>query len=74
MTRAISAAQVTATCVANMFFDHWIATYVIPDRVLADNDLLFVNEFSLTVCKLVALKDKINTAYDPQTSSQEVKR
>lgn len=70
MTRAISTSKSKATHVANLFLDHRIASYTIPDHLLTDNGPQFVSMVFATLCRILALNDLTTTAYHLQTSAR----
>lgn len=70
ITKAIPFSKTTATPVVNVFLDHWIVPYGIPNRMLSDNGPQFVIKFFAMFCELLDLYDFTKIAYHPQTSEQ----
>lgn len=68
LSRAVPMRVITAVEVASAFVDVWIASYGIPDSVMADNGPQFGSVLFQGVLGLLGIVSKYTTPYHPQTN------
>jgi len=60
----------TAKDIANVFLRGVCKLQGLPTEIISDMDGKFSGEFWESLCKLLGIKRKMSTAYDPQTGGQ----
>lgn len=65
LTRAIVTAKITTTQVANIFLNHWVIPYGIPETVLPDNGQRFVSKAFTSMRAYLGVKKVSAPAYHP---------
>ena len=55
---------------ARLFVDHVVKYHGLPERVISDRDTTWNSHFSVEVCRLWGVKQKLSTAYHPQSDGQ----
>jgi len=56
--------------IAKLFFDNVFRLHGIPDSVVSDRGTQFVSEFIRALTSLIGIKQKVSTAFHPQTDGQ----
>ncbi|GLB45211.1 putative retrotransposable element tf2 155 kda protein type 1-like [Lyophyllum shimeji] len=59
--------DITASDLAELFFDHWYCDNGLPTDIVCDRDKLFVSKFWKALSKLIGVKVKMSSAYHPET-------
>lgn len=62
--------NVTATEVARLFVQHVIRLHGVPRSIVSDRDHNFTSNFWKTVCEMWQMKQRMSTAFHPQTDGQ----
>lgn len=55
---------------ARLFMDHVFKAHGLPATIISDRDTIWHSHFSSEVCKLLNIKQKLSTAFHPQTDGQ----
>lgn len=63
LTQPVPAAKTSATQVKNIFLDHSIIPFGIPNYVLTDNGPQLINKIFATICGYLGVKHLTTTAY-----------
>lgn len=59
--------DVTAECVAALFFDNWYCENELPKTITSDHDKLFVSRFWAVLHELTGVKLRMSSAFHPET-------
>ena len=70
LTVAVPMVDQTASTVAQVFVDRWIACYGIPVVLLTDNGSNFASKFMKVVTQMLGIKHVYTSAYRPSTNGQ----
>ena len=70
MARAIPMQDTTTKDVAQVFVEHWVYPYGIPNKLLTDNGPQFESKLFAAICQFLGVKHSTTTAYHPQTNGQ----
>jgi hypothetical protein len=62
--------ELTALEAAELHFDHTFKRFGLPDDIISDRDPLFVSKTYRSLMKLCGVKQRISTAYHPQTDGE----
>ena len=62
--------ELTALEAAELHFDHTVKRFGVPDDIISDRDPLFVSKTYQSLMKLCKVKQRISTAYHPQTDGE----
>jgi transposase InsO family protein len=57
----------TAEAFADLFVEHYVRTRGLPAAIVSDRDPRFVSTFWRSVCERLGIKQKMSTAFHPQT-------
>jgi transposase InsO family protein len=60
----------TALEAAELHFDHTFKRFGLPEDIISDRDPLFVSKTYRSLMKLCGVKQRISTAYHPQTDGE----
>lgn len=60
----------TAEQLAYTFYRVIVANHGVPDEIISDRDKLFTSKFWTTLTALLGIKQKLSTAFHPQTDGQ----
>ena len=61
---------ITEKGTAELFFQHVISQYGIPQQVISDQDVRWRGEFWKEICNCIGMKRALTTAYHPQADGQ----
>jgi Integrase core domain/Chromo (CHRromatin Organisation MOdifier) domain len=70
LTVAVPMADQTASTVAHVFIDRWVACFGIPMVLLTDNGRNFASKFMAVVTRMFGIKHVYTSAYRPSTNGQ----
>lgn len=59
-----------ATQLAKLYLIHLFPIHGLPDNVISDRGTLFTSNFMRALCSLLGVKQKLSTAFHPQTDGQ----
>jgi hypothetical protein len=59
--------DISATCLASIFFNEWYCENGLPLELISDRDKLFISKFWKALHTLTGVHLKMSTAYHPQT-------
>ena len=62
--------ELTTLEAAELHFDHTVKRFGIPDDIISDQDPLLVSKACKSLMKLCNVKQRISTAYHPQTDGE----
>jgi transposase InsO family protein len=62
---ALPLADISAAGCAAVFFSSWVTRYGIPDMVTSDRGVQFMSKVWQAVCRRLAIRHKLTTAYNP---------
>ena len=52
------------------FYEHWIAKFGLPEKLVTDNGTEFINNEIITLCHLYNIKHKPRTSHAPWTNGR----
>ena len=73
MFLAPTTSSVTAVEAAELFYNHVIRHQGVPKAIISDRGTQFTSAFFRSVCSQLSIKQKLSTAYHPQTDGQSEK-
>ena len=62
--------QLTAPQVAQLFFDHWVWFFGVPQYIMHDRDVPFTAAFWKALWGMLGMQKLFSSAYHPQTDGQ----
>ena len=62
--------QVTGEETARLYVDHVVKLHGVPQAIVSDRDKRFTGQFASTLCKILGIKQRLSTAFHPQTDGQ----
>ena len=62
--------ELPATKVAQLFFEHIVRAFGVPQEIVSDRDRHFTSTFWQHLWKLLGMKTLMSTAFHPQTDGQ----
>jgi transposase InsO family protein len=70
MAHFIPLTEKTATYVAKQFITHIWKAHGLPDDIISDRDTAFTSKFWKEVMNFLGIKQRMSTAFHPQTDGQ----
>jgi transposase InsO family protein len=70
MSAAVAMPEQTASTMAQVFIDRWVAVFGIPITVLTDNCPCFASKFFKVLTNILGVKHVFISAYSPSTDGQ----
>jgi transposase InsO family protein len=61
---------ITAERLANVFIEHIVSQFWIPEGIVSDRGAVFTSAFWSQVCYYLRIKRRLSTAFHPQTDGQ----
>ena len=59
-----------AKACARLFHHHWVRHFGLPSQIVSNRDKLFTSKFWRSLMKLMGIKQKMSTAFHPQTDGR----